>query len=247
MSKTYELKSSDLRYFCDPKIFKFKSTDDIGPLDEVIGQERAVQAIEFGLGMKSSGYNIFVTGIEGTGKSTITTDITRKHAKTLPIPKDWCMVNNFQDPYRPKPLAVPSGKGSYLGRQMDRMIQALKIKLPKAFDDTSFQDKIGVIQDGFQKQEAEHFQKLDKAAQERKLGINKTGTGLADHTIEGWKTLDARGLSEALKESAGKDRVSGPVFPGRNRSGSQGSRKDPAGAGKSRGSADERDRVVSGR
>ena len=204
MSKTYELTSSDLRYFCDPKIFKFKSTDDIGPLDEVIGQERAVQAIEFGLGMKSSGYNIFVTGIEGTGKSTITTDITRKHAKTLPIPKDWCMVNNFQDPYRPKPLAVPSGKGSYLGRQMDRMIQALKIKLPKAFDDTSFQDKIGVIQDGFQKQETEHFQKLDKAAQERKLGINKTGTGLQTIPLKDGKPLTQEAFLKLSKKAQEK-------------------------------------------
>jgi len=69
MRETYELKSGDLRYFCDPKIFTFKSTADIDPLDEVIGQKRAVQAIEFGLNMKNPEYNIFVTGIEGTGKS----------------------------------------------------------------------------------------------------------------------------------------------------------------------------------
>ena len=84
MPKKNELKASDLRCVCDPKVFKFKNTSEIKPLDEVIGQTRAVQAIEFGLNMKSSGYNIFVTGVEGTGKSTIVRDLVSKHAKTLP-------------------------------------------------------------------------------------------------------------------------------------------------------------------
>jgi predicted ATP-dependent protease len=178
MKEAHELPSSDLRYSCDPKIFKFKSTADLDPLDEVIGQERAVQAIAFGLNMKSSGYHIFVTGIEGTGKSTITTDITRKHAKTLPTPPDWCMVHNFQDSYRPKPLSVPSGKGLLFSRQMDRLIQSLKRQLPKAFDNTTFQEKISRVQEKFQKQETARIQQLDKAAKERNLGINKTGEGL---------------------------------------------------------------------
>jgi len=78
MSKKFELKAADLRCICDPKIFKFKNTSEIKPLDGVIGQKRAVQAIEFGLNMKSSGYNIFVTGEEGTGKSTIVNDLVSK-------------------------------------------------------------------------------------------------------------------------------------------------------------------------
>jgi lon-related putative ATP-dependent protease len=189
MKEAYALTSSDLRYSCDPKMFKFKSTADIDPLEEVIGQERAVQAIEFGLNMKSSGYNIYVTGIEGTGKSTITTDITRKHAKTLPMPPDWCMVNNFQDSYRPEALAVPSGKGLLFSRQMDRLIQSLKNKLPKAFDNTTFQEKISRVQEKFQKQETEIIQQLDKIAKEGDLGINKTGEGLQTIPLKGGKPI----------------------------------------------------------
>jgi hypothetical protein len=71
MSKKYEVKTADLRCICDPRVFKFKNTSQIKPLNEVIGQKRAVQAIDFGLNMKSPGYNIFVTGLEGSGKSTI--------------------------------------------------------------------------------------------------------------------------------------------------------------------------------
>jgi predicted ATP-dependent protease len=177
MRKALELESCDLRYICDADIFKFKSTAEIEPLDEVIGQERAVQSIDFGLNMKSPGYNIFVTGIEGTGKSTITTDITRKHARELPTPYDWCLVNNFQDPYRPKPLAVPSGKGLVLSRQMERLIQTLKSKLPKAFEAESFQEKVSSLNEVHQKEESQRLQALEQAAQQQNLTINKSQTG----------------------------------------------------------------------
>ncbi len=110
MPKKNELKASDLRCICDHRVFKFKNTSEIKPLNEVIGQKRAVQAIEFGLNMKSPGYNIFVTGVEGTGKSTIVKDIVTKHAITLPGPDGWCLVNNFKDRFRPKAIAVSYGK-----------------------------------------------------------------------------------------------------------------------------------------
>ena len=95
MSKKFELKAADLRCICDHRVFKFKNTSQIKPLDEIIGQQRAVQALEFGLNMNHSGYNIFVTGLEGTGKSTIVKDYVAKHAGKLRKPNDWCLVNNF--------------------------------------------------------------------------------------------------------------------------------------------------------
>ncbi len=177
MKKALELESCDLRYICDADIFKFKSTADIEPLDVVIGQERAVQAIDFGLNMKSPGYNIFVTGIEGTGKSTITKDITRKHAQELPTPHDWCLVSNFQDPYRPKPLAVPCGKAIVLSRQMERLILTLKSKLPKAFEEESFQEKINSLKEVHQKEENQRLQTLEEAAQSENLTVSKSQSG----------------------------------------------------------------------
>ena len=80
MASPHEFKPDELRCLCDPKMFSFKDTSQIETLDQVIGQERAVQAIDFGLDMDSPGYNIFVTGIEGTGKSTIVRDIVTRFA-----------------------------------------------------------------------------------------------------------------------------------------------------------------------
>ena len=214
MKQTHELKASDLRYFCDPEIFKFESTAEIEPLDEVIGQKRAVQAIEFGLNMKNPEYNIFVTGIEGTGKATITTDITRKHASTLPIPQDCCMVNNFQDPYRPKHLMVPAGKGSILSRQMHRLIQSLKSKLPKAYENSSYQKKIAAVQNSYQKQEAERFLKLEQIAKKNKLGINKTEAGLQTIPLKDGKPLTQEAFLKLSKKEQNQIETAVQAFQG---------------------------------
>src|SRR5210317_2025222 len=149
MSKKFELKAADLRCVCDPKIFKFKNTTEIKPLDEVIGQRRAVQAIEFGLNMKSSGYNIFVTGVEGTGKSTIVRELVSKHAKTLPRPDDWCLVNNFKDHFRPKAIAVPSGKAVPFSKKMNKFVEDLKKDLPKAFESEGYLKRLSGIKSRF--------------------------------------------------------------------------------------------------
>ena len=174
MSKKSELKAADLRSICDPKIFKFKNTKQIKPLDEVIGQERAVQAIEFGLNMKSAGYNIFVTGVEGTGKSTIVRELVSKHAKTLPKPEDWCLVNNFKDHFRPKAIAVPSGKAVQFSKKMNKFVEALKNDLTKAFEGEGYLKRLSGIKSRFSDKQSRLFQKIDRFAARHDLQIIKS-------------------------------------------------------------------------
>lgn len=177
MKKKYGLKSSDLRSICDPKMFTFKTTAEVDPLDKVIGQERAVQAIEFGLNIKSPGYNIFVTGIEGTGKSTIIKDIVTQHAKKLPSPVDWCMVNNFKDEYHPKTISVPKSKATRFSKTMDKLIDDLKKELPKAFEHESYQQRQTEIQKKYTDQQKDIIKKLEALASEHHIHINRTKTG----------------------------------------------------------------------
>ena len=174
MPKKFELKAADLRCVCDPRIFKFKNTSEIKPLDEVIGQTRAVQAIEFGLNMKSSGYNIFVTGVEGTGKSTIVRELVSKHAKTLPKPEDWCLVKNFKDPFRPKSIAVPSGKAVQFSKKMNKFVEDLKKDLPKAFEGEGYLKHLSGIKSRFSDKQNRLFQKIDKYAARNNLQIIKS-------------------------------------------------------------------------
>ena len=174
MPKKNELKASDLRFVCDPKIFKFKNTSEIKPLKEVIGQKRAVQAIDFGLNMKSPGYNIFVTGVEGTGKSTIVKDIVTKHAKTMPGPDGWCLLNNFKDQFRPKAIAVSRGKAVQFSKTMNKLIEDLAKDLPSAFESKPYLKRLSVIKKRYSDKQNQLFQKIEKFAVDNHLQIVKS-------------------------------------------------------------------------
>jgi lon-related putative ATP-dependent protease len=190
MSKKYELKAAELRCVCDPKVFKFKNTSEIKPLDEVIGQERAVQALEFGLNMKSTGYNIFVTGLEGTGKSTIVKDYVTKHAEALPKPNDWCLVNNFKDEFRPRAIEVPCGKAVYISKKMNRFIQNLKKDLPAAFESESYLKRLSAIKSAFSDKQNRLFQKIESFADEKNLQIIRS-----EHKFETVPVVDGQPLT----------------------------------------------------
>jgi lon-related putative ATP-dependent protease len=174
MLKKYELKISDLRCICDPEVFKFKNTSKIKPLDEVIGQKRAVQAIEFGLNMKSPGYHIFVTGVEGTGKSTIVRDLVTKHAQTLATPHDWCLVNNFKDEFRPKAIAVPAGKAIPFAKKMTKFVEDLKKDLPKAFKSDAYLKRLSALKSSYADRQNLLFQRIEKFAVLRNLRVVKS-------------------------------------------------------------------------
>ncbi len=204
MKKKFELKPVDLRSTCDPKMFTFKSTAEVDPLDNVIGQERAVQAIEFGLNMKSPGYNMFVTGIEGTGKSTIIRDIVNGHAKNLSSPVDWCMVNNFKDEYRPKPISVPTGKATRFCKKMGDLIDDLKKELPKAFEHESYQQRQSEIQKKYSDQQKNIFKNLEASAAEKNVQINRTKTGYQTVPIVKEKAISPEEYLALPEDTRGK-------------------------------------------
>jgi lon-related putative ATP-dependent protease len=200
MPKNFELKASDLRQLVDAEVFKFKNTSTVHALDEVIGQTRAVQAIEFGLNMDSPGYNIFVTGIEGTGKSTIVQDIVGNHAKTMEPGCDWCMVNNFIDEFCPKTISVPKGQALKLKKQMAKFIEELQNELPKAFNSESYQEKQSKLQNGYADQQRALFKKLDKYAADRQISIQKTQTGYQTIPMADEKPLSHEEFQKLSKE-----------------------------------------------
>ncbi len=172
MAKRLELQPCELRRACDPSVFAFKDTSALEPLGGVIGQERAVQAIEFGLNMQSPGYNIFVTGAEGTGKSTIVRDLAAKHAKTQPVPHDWCLVNNFKDEFRPQAIALPPGRGIWFAKKISRLINDLKKELPKAFEHEAYLTKLSGIKARFTARQDAVFRKIERFAAARSLHID---------------------------------------------------------------------------
>ncbi len=128
-----KLTQRDLCRTTDENALTFKATSELTSLKQVIGQERAVRALQFGLELLAPGYNVFVGGLPGTGKSTIVTNLVKKFAATKPEPEDWILTFNFQDEYHPKVFSLPAGNGVKFMKQMKRLIGSLSVDLPKVF------------------------------------------------------------------------------------------------------------------
>jgi len=131
--------AEELRREQDPGVFQFDCTDELVPLTEFIGQDRALRSLQFGLGVEKPGYNIFVTGLTGTGKSTaILEHIQRaveqkRTAEAGRLPSDWCYVYNFDDPDRPRALRLPPGAAERLRNQLEGLLFGVRTNLTRAF------------------------------------------------------------------------------------------------------------------
>ncbi|HXX73488.1 MAG TPA: ATP-binding protein [Candidatus Acidoferrales bacterium] len=136
-----EVPVTSLRWTCDPKIIGAKSTEDLKPLEVMVGQPRAHEALLLGLNAKENGFNVFAAGPTGTGKTTAITDFLEDLAKELPTPSDWCYVHNFEDEYQPKALRCPAGTGKQLKQDMREFIQAARIAIPQVFSGDDYAAK----------------------------------------------------------------------------------------------------------
>ena len=191
MAKKFHVPAKELTRKSDISLFSFKTTKELAPLDNVIGQKRAVEAIDFGLNMKSSGYNIFVTGYEGTGKSTIVRDILTRHALAAETPPDLCLVHNFDDEYCPVALEMKSGTAADFARRMARFIENIELKIPRSFESEEFQT---------QKKETERestdrqnllFAEVEAFAKPLNVGILQTETQYQAVPIKGGNPIPA--------------------------------------------------------
>ncbi len=133
-----ELSPNELRRTCNPDLMHCQNTSELIPLQEIIGQERAVRALKFGLGIKDKGFNVYVAGYPGTGRTTAVKDFLEETAKNQPVPPDWCYVNNFNDEYIPKAIKLPSGKGKVFQKDMKTFVDDTKRALRKAFESEDY-------------------------------------------------------------------------------------------------------------
>lgn len=141
MRQHRELDYTQLKKISLPKDFSFETTAELEPLDGIIGQERAIKAFEFGLSMKLKGYNIYMAGPSGTGKTTYARNSAKKIAMTEPVPNDWCYVYNFQNPKKPDALCFEAGTGKVFKADMEKLVETLKRELQKAFCTDDYESK----------------------------------------------------------------------------------------------------------
>ncbi len=141
MSNVRKLQPSQLAAVCDLSGFSCESTAELSPLDSIIGQDRAVKALRFGLAIADKGFNIYVSGLPGTGRTTTVGGFLEEFAKSRPIPSDWCYVNNFRNPYQPNALRLPSGMGNTFKTDMKGLVEEAQKTLQKTFESRDYQEK----------------------------------------------------------------------------------------------------------
>ncbi|MFQ6059139.1 MAG: Lon protease family protein [Anaerolineae bacterium] len=204
MAKTRELAPEQLRRVCDPQQFNFQSTADLPPLTDIIGQDRAVRAVAFGIGISSPGYHMYALGPTGTGKTTTIKKFLTQEAARKPVPDDWCYVHNFAVPHQPRALRLPPGQGVALRDDMDRLIEELQTAIPRAFESEEYEKQKEQVIQRVKEAQAAEFAKLEEKAKKRGFALVRVRGGFVlAPAVEG-QPLSERQLEQLTDEQREK-------------------------------------------
>jgi lon-related putative ATP-dependent protease len=164
---------------CDPAQFDFATTAELPDIDAPFGQERAVAALAFGIGIKSEGFNLFALGPDGTGKSALVRRLLGEQAAKEATPPDWCYVNNFQDPHKPKALCLPPGRAAAFAKDLLGLIEDLRIAIAAAFEGEEYRTRKQVIEGEFKEKNEQAFGAIQEKAEANHVALIRTPVGLA--------------------------------------------------------------------
>ncbi len=173
-----ELSSEQARKACDPASLGFQTTAELQPLEGIVGQKRAIEALQFGLDIPDRGFNIYVAGASGTGRTTAVQAFLEERARKLPVPADWCCVNNFQDPYRPRALQLPAGQGRELQRDVKAFVERARQDIRQAFESEEYGERRGAVQAEPEREQQALLQQMKQRAQEAGFLLQVTPTGM---------------------------------------------------------------------
>ena len=173
-----ELNYKELNYFCDETTFKFETTKELTPSREIIGQGKTAKSLEFGLDINAKGYNIYLSGSTGTGKTSYVKEHLKKRARRKAVPNDWCYVYNFETPNQPLAISLPAGMGKVFVNDMDELIKTVSIEIPKAFDNNEYENEKNRILEEFQEKRAALVEKLNVAAEKQGFKVKTTPNGI---------------------------------------------------------------------
>jgi lon-related putative ATP-dependent protease len=172
---------------CDPAGLGFATTAELPDIEVPLGQARAVEAVRFGIRIRRYGYNIYALGPAGMGKHGLVRQFLEGSAPQEPTPTDWCYVHNFRDPQRPRALRLPAGRGEALRRDMERLVEELRVSIPAAFESNDYRARRKLIESQFEQEAESRFGSLEKRARDQGIALLRTpfGVGLAPKRADG--------------------------------------------------------------
>lgn len=178
MKNKNELSYKDLKLTCDSKIFDFTTTDELETISTGIGQERGIKALEFGLNVDSNGYNLYVEGPYGVGKTSYTKNALETISKKKKVPNDWCYIYNFDNPNEPLAVSLPAGKGKEFESDMNTFINDIKVDIKSTFNNEDFEKEKNLIKQEFQNKRELLLQELNKKSAEYGFQVKSAQNGI---------------------------------------------------------------------
>lgn len=163
----------------DPAEFDFATTEELADVGVVVGQERALDALRFGLGIAQTGFNVFALGPTGLGKTCTVKEIVTREAADRPIPDDWCYVHNFSEPSKPKALRLPAGQGRKFAADMEQLIEELGTAMPAVFEGEEYRARAEEIEEEAKERESNAIHEMRREAQHEHVALIETPTGFA--------------------------------------------------------------------
>ncbi len=204
-----ELNVNQLKWNCPKSSLRFKSSNDLKPLDKIVGQPRAIESIRLGAELFSKGYNIFVTGLSGTGRLSTVKKVLEDVTTINPTTFDFCYVNNFSNPDEPRLIKLPKGKGKSFAKSMSETISFLRERLPKLFEEDAIKKARQKIIENYQIKEKSIIDKFDKKI--NPLGFVRGQTESEDGVVqpEVFPVIDGKPIQiENLSDTAQKKKMS---------------------------------------
>ena len=178
MRRTNEVSYKDLKYTCNENLFDFDTTEELVNNYKGIGQERAIASLEFGLRVDTKGYNLYLEGPTGSGKTTYTKNYLDKLSKTKKTPPDWCYIYNFENPNEPIAVSLPAGDGNKFKDVMEKFIKEIRTDITNTFKNEDFEKEKNIISKKYQDKRDALLENLNKQSAKYGFQVKSADNGI---------------------------------------------------------------------
>ncbi|MBA4502939.1 Lon protease family protein [Marinobacterium marinum] len=196
MDKHLPLAPAALYRTCDPELLPFKTTESLEPFAGFFGQDRAIEAMAFGIGMQRPGYNLFVMGNPHTGRFSFAMESLKTSAKKQGKPSDWCYLNNLVDNRYPSVLELPAGKAVHLKRDIRYLLDSVLGELPAAFENPAYQRLKSQIEREFNRHYDEALNQVERKGREYSIAVYRDGATVGFTPVANGQAMDEAAFSQ---------------------------------------------------
>lgn len=190
MKNQFELSYKDLKSTCNPNIFKFETTESLEPIASGIGQDRGIKALEFGLNVDINGYNLYIEGPSGVGKTMYTKHYLESISKKKKLPQDWCYVYNFDNPNEPIAIPLAAGQGKEFRDAMDRFIKDIKHDIKDTFNNEDFEKEKALIKQEYEAKRSALMDQLNATSSQYGFQVKSANNGIYMMPVINGKTIE---------------------------------------------------------